>query len=105
MDTISTDNSAALLTETLTHFDPNLLLAHDDTRGYVRTGGAIFGQRPVFRQLCAVSTLCETVKHVATIKKGESVGYDRAYVDSHDVRIATLWLCRRLPSRSWKWCG
>ena len=39
-----------------------------------------------------MSTLCATVKHVATIKKGESVGYDRAYVASHDVRIATLTL-------------
>ena len=86
---ISTDNSAALLTESLTHFDPNVILAHD-TRGYVRCGGAIYGQRPAFCQLRAVSTLSATVKHVATIKRGESVGYDRAYVAPLDVRIATL---------------
>jgi len=30
------------------------------------------------------------VKHVAIIKQGESVGYDRAYVAPLDVRIATL---------------
>jgi len=86
---VSTDNSAALLTPSLTHFDPNAILAHD-TRGYVRCGGAIYGQRPTFRQLRAVSTLSATVKHVAIIKKGESVGYDRAYVAPMDVRIATL---------------
>lgn len=86
---ISTDNSAALLTTSLTHFDPNAILAHD-TRGFVRCGGAIYGQRPAFRQLRAVSTLSATVKHVAIIKQGESVGYDRAYVAPLDVRIATL---------------
>jgi len=86
---ISTDNSAALLTTSLTHFDPDAILAHD-TRGYVRCGGAIYGQRPAFRQLRAVSTLSATVKHVAIIKQGESVGYDRAYVAPLDVRIATL---------------
>lgn len=87
--TVSTDNSAALLTPSLTHFDPNSILAHD-TRGYVRCGGAIYGQRPAFLQLRAVSTLSATVKHVAIIKQGESVGYDRAYVAPRDVRIATL---------------
>ncbi len=87
--TISTDNSAALLTTTLTHFDPHSILSHD-TRGYVRTGGAIYGQRPSFQQLRAVSTLTATVKHVSIIQKGESVGYDRAYVAPTDVRIATL---------------
>lgn len=86
---ISTDNSAALLTTSLTHFDPNAILAHD-TRGYVRCGGAVYGQRPAFRQLRAVSTLSATVKHIAIIKEGESVGYDRAYVAPHNVRIATL---------------
>ena len=86
---ISTDNSAALLNTSLTHFDPNAILAHD-TRGYVRCGGAIYGQRPAFEQLRAVSTLCATVKHVSIIKQGESVGYDRAYVAPLDVRIATL---------------
>jgi len=86
---ISTDNSAALLTTSLTHFDPDAILAHD-TRGFVRCGGAIYGQRPAFSQLRAVSTLCATVKHVAIIKQGESVGYDRAYVAPFDVRIATL---------------
>ncbi|KAL9179801.1 hypothetical protein ACHAXT_007771 [Thalassiosira profunda] len=87
--TISTDNSAALLTTTLTHFDPDAILSHD-TRGFVRCGGAIYGQRPAFRQLRAVSTLSATVKHVAIIKQGESVGYDRAYVAPLDVRIGTL---------------
>jgi alanine racemase len=90
--TISTDNSAALLTTTLTHFDPKELLTqeHVDTRGFVRTGGAIYGQRPTFPQLRAVSTLMASVRHVAILKKGESVGYDRAYIASRNVRIATL---------------
>ena len=87
--TLSTDNSAALLTTNLTHFDPNELLSAD-TRGYVRTGGAIYGQRPSFPQLRAVSTLLASVRHVATLKKGESVGYDRAYIAPMNVRIATL---------------
>lgn len=90
--TVSTDNSAALLTTSLTHFDPVQMLAQAgaDTRGYVRTGGAIYGQRPAFKQLQAVSTLLASVRHVAILKKGDSVGYDRAYVAPHDVRIATL---------------
>eukprot|EP00934_Nitzschia_sp_Nitz4_P002656 Nitzschia sp. Nitz4//scaffold13_size275219//42115//44327//NITZ4_000846-RA/size275219-augustus-gene-0.251-mRNA-1//-1//CDS//3329535930//2646//frame0 len=90
--TISTDNSAALLTPTLTHFDPKELLSQEftDTRGFVRVGGAIYGQRPAFPQLQAVSTLMASVRHVATLRKGESVGYDRAYVAERDVRIATL---------------
>eukprot|EP00956_Cyclotella_meneghiniana_P005683 scaffold7302_cov72-Cyclotella_meneghiniana.AAC.18 len=87
--TISTDNSAALLTTSLTHFDPDTILSHD-TRGYVRTGGGIYGQRPAFKQLRAVSTLVATVSNVAIIQKGESVGYDRAYVAKENVRIATL---------------
>mmetsp|Transcript_3148 Transcript_3148/g.4666 ORF Transcript_3148/g.4666 Transcript_3148/m.4666 type:complete len:648 (-) Transcript_3148:413-2356(-) len=91
--TVSTDNSAALLTTTLTHFDPNKLLEQKsglNTRGFVRCGGALYGQRPAFPQLQAVSTLCATVRHVAVLKEGESVGYDRAYIAPHDVRIATL---------------
>lgn len=90
--TLSTDNSAALLTPTLTHFDPKELLTQEyaDTRGFVRIGGAIYGQRPAFPQLRAVSTLTASVRHVATLKKGESVGYDRAYVADGNVRIATL---------------
>jgi alanine racemase len=87
--TLSTDNSAALLTTNLMHFDPNELLSAD-TRGYVRIGGAIYGQRPSFPQLKAVSTLFAWVRHVATLKKGESVGYDRAYIAPRNVRIATL---------------
>ena len=94
---ISTDNSAALLTTSLTHFDPHAILAHD-TRGYVRCGGAIYGQRPAFRQLRAVSTLSATVKHVAIIKQGESVGYDRAYVAPLDERITNSGICRWLPA-------
>jgi alanine racemase len=90
--TISTDNSAALLTTTLTHFDPKELLnqEHVDTRGFVRTGGAIYGQRPSFPQLRPVSTLMASVRHVAILKKGESVGYDRVYIAPMNVRIATL---------------
>jgi len=92
--TISTDNSAALLTTNLTHFTTNaeeLLTQTDaDSRGFVRTGGAIYGQRPSFTQLRAVSTLMASVRHVATLKEGESVGYDRAYVAPMHVRIATL---------------
>ena len=90
--TISTDNSAALLTPTLTHFDPVELLSQPnaDTRGYVRTGGAVYGQRPVFTQLRPVSTLTALVRHVATLMKGETVGYDRAYKAEKNVRIATL---------------
>jgi alanine racemase len=90
--TISTDNSAALLTTSLTHFDARELLtqADADSRGYVRTGGGIYGQRPAFKQLQAVSTLMASVRHVAVLRGGESVGYDRAYVAPTDVRIATL---------------
>jgi alanine racemase len=90
--TVSTDNSAALLTSNLTHFDPNEILSqeHSNTRGYVRTGGAIYGQRPAFSQLRSVSTLLASVRHVAILRKGESVGYDRAYTAPYDVRIATL---------------
>lgn len=90
--TVSTDNSAALLTPELTHFDPKELLTQEfaDTRGFVRVGGAIYGQRPSFPQLRAVSTLMAWVRHVAILKKGDSVGYDRAYVADHNVRIATL---------------
>jgi len=89
--TISTDNSAALLTTSLNHFDPNDVLFQPqvDTRGYVRTGGAVFGQR-AFEQLLPVSTLTASVRHVAVLQKGESVGYDRAYIAPMNVRIATL---------------
>lgn len=90
--TISTDNSAALLTTTLNHFDPKELLTQEfaDTRGFVRVGGAIYGQRPLFPQLRSVSTLLASVRHVAVLKEGESVGYDRAYVADRNVRIGTL---------------
>jgi len=90
--TCSTDNSSALLDTSLTHFDATEILGQpgSDTRGYVRTGGSIYGQRPAFTQLKAVSTLLVSVRHVAVLKKGESVGYDRAYVARDDVRIATL---------------
>ena len=90
--TVSTDNSAALLTTTLTHFDPDALLSQPDihTRGFVRVGGAIYGQRPAFPQLKAVSTLKVAVRHVAIHQQGGSVGYDRAYIAPYDVRIATL---------------
>lgn len=91
--TVSTDNSAALLTTTLNHFDPTELLTQKDglnTRGFVRTGGAIYGQRPAFTQLKPVSTLVAAVRHVAILQAGESVGYDRAYIAQQAVRIATI---------------
>ena len=90
--TVSTDNSAALLTTNLRHFDPVEILSQPDmnTRGYVRTGGAIYGQRPAFSQLRSISTLQAAVRHVAIVAKGDSVGYDRAYVAPTDMRIATL---------------
>lgn len=89
--TVSTDNSNALLTTSLTHFDPTAILSqpHAHTRGYVRCGGAIFGQR-AFAELEAPSTLIASVRHVAVLRQGESVGYDRAFVAAFDVRIATL---------------
>jgi len=90
--TVSTDNSAALLTTNLTHFDPDELLSQPNvaTRGFVRTGGAVYGQRPAFPQLRAVSTVSALVRHVADMEKGQSVGYDRAYLAEKNVRIATL---------------
>mmetsp|Transcript_30686 Transcript_30686/g.34977 ORF Transcript_30686/g.34977 Transcript_30686/m.34977 type:complete len:652 (+) Transcript_30686:42-1997(+) len=91
--TVSTDNSSALLTTNLTHFDPVALLEQPglNTRGFVRCGGALYGQRPAFPQLKAVSTLGAAVRHVAILKEGESVGYDRAYIaPPGGVRIATL---------------
>lgn len=91
--TISTDNSAALLTMSLNHFNPMELLVQKNvtnTLGFVRTGGGIFGQRPAFPQLKSVSTLTASVRHVAIIQAGNSVGYDRAYIAPRNVRIATL---------------
>jgi len=89
--TCSTDNSSALLTTNLKHFDPEFLKQDQaDTRGFVRCGGAIYGQRPAFKQLRAVSTLAARVRHVATVKPGDSVGYDRAYVAHSETRIATV---------------
>ena len=88
--TVSTDNSAALLTTSLNHFDATRILSQPGARGFVRTGGAIFGQRPTFPQLRAISTLTASVRHVSVIKAGDSVGYDRAYTAPMDVRIATL---------------
>lgn len=100
-----------MLTTEHKHFDPKELLTQDftDSRGFVRTGGAIYGQRPVFHQIKAMSTLCASVscvnifhssrspltlhiqvRHVAILKQGESVGYDRAYIAPSDVRIATV---------------
>jgi alanine racemase len=91
--TISTDNSAALLTMNLNHFNPIELLVQKNVTnslGYVRTGGGIFGQRPAFPQLRSVSTLTASVRHVAILQAGSSVGYDRAYIAPINVRIATL---------------
>ena len=89
--TISTDNSSALLTTSLKHFSPEILSqANVDTRGYVRCGGAIYGQRAAFKELRAVSTLSARVRHVAIMNPGDSVGYDRAYVAMQKTRIATI---------------
>lgn len=90
--TVHTDNSSALLSESLTHFDPAILLSQKgaDTLGYVRCGGGIYGQRPAFPQLRASSTLMASVHHVATVKAGDSVGYDRKYVAASNKRIATI---------------
>mmetsp|Transcript_13491 Transcript_13491/g.25322 ORF Transcript_13491/g.25322 Transcript_13491/m.25322 type:complete len:692 (+) Transcript_13491:736-2811(+) len=91
--TISTDNSAALLTMNLNHFNPMEILVQKNVTnslGYVRTGGGIFGQRPAFPQLRSVSTLTASVRHVAILQAGSSVGYDRAYIAPSNVRIATL---------------
>ncbi len=91
--TISTDNSAALLTTNLTHFDPTELLIQENAAsslGFVRTGGGIYGQRPAFRTLKDVSTLTASVSHVAVVQKGDSVGYDRAYIAPKETRIATI---------------
>lgn len=91
--TISTDNSSALLTTNLTHFDPSELLKQSNgtnSLGYVRTGGGIFGQRPAFPILKPISTLTASVRHVAILQAGQSVGYDRAYIAERNVRIATL---------------
>lgn len=91
--TISTDNSSALLTANLTHFDPSELLKQSNgtnSLGYVRTGGGIFGQRPAFPILKPISTLTASVRHVAILQAGQSVGYDRAYIAERNVRIATL---------------
>ena len=90
--TVSTDNSAALLTKSLTHFDPHALLSQPglSTRGFVRIGGAIYGQRPAFPQFQSVSTLRAAVRHVAILKEGESVGYERVFIAPYNVRIATL---------------
>eukprot|EP00546_Thalassionema_frauenfeldii_P008090 CAMPEP_0178910044 /NCGR_PEP_ID=MMETSP0786-20121207/8878_1 /TAXON_ID=186022 /ORGANISM="Thalassionema frauenfeldii, Strain CCMP 1798" /LENGTH=649 /DNA_ID=CAMNT_0020582251 /DNA_START=244 /DNA_END=2193 /DNA_ORIENTATION=+ len=91
--TISTDNSSALLTPNLTHFDSFDLLEQNfglNSHGFVRCGGALYGQRSSFTQLQTVSTLIATVRHVAVVKRGHSVGYDRAYIAPHDIRIATL---------------
>lgn len=91
--TISTDNSAALLTMNLNHFNPMELLVQKNVTnslGFVRTGGGIFGQRPAFPQLRSVSTLTASVRHVAILQAGRSVGYDRAYITPINVRIATL---------------
>jgi hypothetical protein len=62
----SADNSAALLTTNLTHFDPKELLTQEftDSRGFVRTGGAIYGQRPSFPQIKAISTLHASVSPI-----------------------------------------
>lgn len=91
--TISTDNSAALLTMNLNHFNPMERLVQKNVTnslGFVRTGGGIFGQRPAFPQLRSVSTLTASVRHVAILQAGRSVGYDRAYITPINVRIATL---------------
>ena len=90
--TIHTDNSSALLTENLTHFNPKILLQEGGihSEGFTRCGGGIYGQRPAFPELLPVSSLIANVRHIAVVNKGESVGYDRTWVASRNSRIATI---------------
>jgi len=90
VQTLSSDNSSALLTKSLSHFNPSILDQPTvDTRGFVRCGGGIYGQRS-FTQLRAVSSLSARVRHVSIMNPGDTVGYDRAYVAYSRTRIATL---------------
>ena len=90
VQTLSSDNSSALLTKSLNHFNPSILDQPTvDTRGFVRCGGGIYGQRS-FTQLRAVSSLSARVRHVSIMNPGDTVGYDRAYVAHSRTRIATL---------------
>ncbi|GMH65907.1 hypothetical protein TL16_g04310 [Triparma laevis f. inornata] len=91
--TVHTDNSAALLTSRLKHFDP-VILDQDsyNSRGFVRCGGAVYGQRPAFPDLKECSTLSAAVGNVMLVKKGDTVGYDRTWVAKRDSLIATLGL-------------
>ena len=76
--TVHTDNSAALLTERLKHFDPSILVQNAfDSRGFVRCGGAVYGQRPAFKELLECSTLSASVGNVMVVRRGDTVGYDR----------------------------
>ena len=91
VETVHTDNSSALLEESLKHFDTAVLKQKSaDSRGYVRCGGAIYGQRPQFTELLPVSTLSANIRHVGKIKLRESVGYDRTWVAERDSIIATV---------------
>ena len=52
VETVHTDNSSALLEKSLRHFDTAVLKQENvDSRGYVRCGGAIYGQRPQFEEV------------------------------------------------------
>eukprot|EP00520_Triparma_pacifica_P001465 CAMPEP_0118646330 /NCGR_PEP_ID=MMETSP0785-20121206/7995_1 /TAXON_ID=91992 /ORGANISM="Bolidomonas pacifica, Strain CCMP 1866" /LENGTH=548 /DNA_ID=CAMNT_0006538309 /DNA_START=91 /DNA_END=1734 /DNA_ORIENTATION=+ len=91
VETVHTDNSSALLETSLKHFDTAVLNQDNvDSRGYVRCGGAIYGQRPQFSELLPCSTLSASIRHVGRIAKGESVGYDRTWVATRDSIIATV---------------
>ncbi|GMH68371.1 hypothetical protein TrST_g1658 [Triparma strigata] len=91
--TVHTDNSAALLTKRLKHFDPVILEQESyNSRGFVRCGGAVYGQRPSFPDLKECSTLSAAVGNVMLVKKGDTVGYDRTWVAKRDSLIATLGL-------------
>jgi len=62
-----------------------------DTKGYVRTGGALYGIIDESKQeLETMMSLHARIRQVEEIKKGEPVGYDASFVAEEDVLIATL---------------
>ena len=63
-----------------------------DTKGYARTGSAIYGAvGEESKEECKrLVSLHARIRHIEKLQKGESVGYDRAFVAEEDVVIATL---------------
>ena len=61
--------------------------------GMVRLGISLYGiatDPNIQKQLKVVSTLKTIITQIKSIKKGESVGYSRAFIAAHDMRIATI---------------